>query len=205
MNPQAAQLRRSRLTLILLGLLFIGPLVGAWVFYSTGFRPAVTTNYGTLVQPTTPLPELALRSPDGIEQSTLLRGRWSLVQLGAATCDAACSERLVLSRQVRLALGASGVNKDRVQLVYVVPDPQAAEAAVEQLRAEHPLLHVVADVGAAGARLADVLKPVDPLAVYLVDPNGNWLMTYADQRDDDAFRRGLLKDLKKLLRLSSIG
>jgi cytochrome oxidase Cu insertion factor (SCO1/SenC/PrrC family) len=205
MNPQAAQLRRSRLTLVLLGLLFVGPLLGAWGLYIAGIRPSLTTNYGTLVQPTTPLPALALRGADGSDQSQLLLGRWSLIQLGGSACDAACTERLVLTRQVRLALGAAGVNKDRVQLVHVVPDEAAAREAHAQLAAEHKLLHVVADVGAAGGRLADVLKPVDPLAVYLVDPNGNWLMTYSHQRDDDAFRRGLLKDLKKLLRLSSIG
>lgn len=205
MNPQAAQLRRSRLTLVLLGLLFIGPLLGAWVMYSAGFRPAVTTNYGSLVQPTTPLPALALRGADGSDQAQLLLGRWSLVQLGGPACDEACVTRLVLIRQVRLALGAAGVSKDRVQLVYVAPDAAAASAAHAQLAAEHKVLHVVADAGSAGQRLADIVKPADPLAIYLVDPNGNWLMTYAGQHDDDAFRRGLLKDLKKLLRLSSIG
>lgn len=205
MNPQAAQLRRSRLTLILLGLLFMGPLVGAWVFYSAGFRPALTTNYGTLVRPTTPLPALSLRAADDVDQSTLLLGRWSLIQVGGDDCDAVCADRLTLTRQVRLALGASGVNKDRVQLVYVTPDLASAGRAAGALAAEHPLLHVVADTGPSGSRLVDLLKPVDPLAIYLVDPNGNWLMTYADQVDEDAFRRGLLKDLKKLLRLSSIG
>ena len=52
MNPQAAKLRRSRLTLVLLGSLFIGPLIAAWVLYSAGMRPALTTNYGELVLPT---------------------------------------------------------------------------------------------------------------------------------------------------------
>jgi hypothetical protein len=37
--------------------------------------------------------------------------------------------------------------------------------------------------------------------VYLLDPLGNWLMYY---RAEDP-PRGILKDLKKLLRLSHIG
>ena len=205
MNPQAAQLRRSRLTLVLLGLLFVGPLIGAWLMYSAGFRPALTTNYGQLVQPTTPLPALALRGADGSDEAQRLLGRWSLVQLGGSTCDNACEQRLALTRQVRLALGAAGVSKDRLQLVYVVADVAAASAAQARLAAEHKTLHVLADTSPAGQRLADLMRSPDPLAVYLVDPNGNWLMTYADQHDDDALRRGLLKDLKKLLRLSSIG
>lgn len=205
MNPQAAQLRRSRLTLILLGVLFVGPLIGAWILYNSGLRPGLTTNYGTLVVPTTPLPKLELHTADGDAQPELMLGRWSLVQLGADSCDSACSDRLVSSRQVRLALGAAGVEKDRVQLVFIVPSRAAAVAATEQLRATHKILHIVADEGPAGQRAADVFKPTDPQAVYLVDPNGNWLMTYQDQPSADEFQRGLLKDLKKLLRLSSIG
>ncbi len=205
MNPQAAQLRRSRLTLVLLGVLFVGPLIGAWLLYSSGIRPGVTTNYGTLVVPTTPLPALQLRSDTDQPQPELLLGRWSLVQLGGSQCDTACADRLASSRQVRLALGAAGVEKDRVQLVFIVPDAEAARAAARQLREAHKILHIVADSGPSGQRAAEVLKSADPLAVYLVDPNGNWLMTYENQPSADEFQRGLLKDLKKLLRLSSIG
>lgn len=205
MNPQAAKLRRSRLTLILLGVLFVGPLIAAWILYSAGLRPSLTTNYGTLVIPTTPLPKLELRTATGDAQPELMLGRWSLVQLGGETCDAACSERLVSSRQVRLALGAAGVEKDRVQLVFIVPSRDAAAAAMTQLHETHKILHIVADEAAAGQRAADVFKPTDPQAIYLVDPNGNWLMTYQNQPSADEFQRGLLKDLKKLLRLSSIG
>ncbi|MBA4284969.1 MAG: hypothetical protein C0434_05500 [Xanthomonadaceae bacterium] len=205
MNPQAAQLRRSRLTLVLLGVLFVGPLIGAWILYSAGLRPGVTTNYGMLVVPTTPLPPLNLRTAAGDSQPELLLGRWSLVQLGGELCDSACSDRLTSSRQVRLALGAAGVEKDRVQLVFIVPTAAAAEVATNELREAHKILHIVADLGVAGQRAADVFKPTDPLAVYLVDPNGNWLMTYQNQPSADQFQRGLLKDLKKLLRLSSIG
>ena len=54
-------------------------------------------------------------------------------------------------------------------------------------------------------RAVDVFKPTDPLALYLIDPNGNWLMVYKNQSDAGQLQRGLLADLKKLLRLSSIG
>ena len=110
----------------------------------------------------------------------------------------------MLARQVRLALGAAGVSKDRLQLVYLVPDAAAATAAAAQLHEAHKILHIVADTGAVGQRASDVFKPVDRLALYLIDPNGNWLMSYQNQVSADAFQRGLLKDLKKLLRLSSI-
>ncbi len=81
----------------------------------------------------------------------------------------------------------------------------AATAAAAQLSEIHKILHIVADVGPAGQRAEDVFKPSDPLALYLIDPNGNWLMVYKDQADADKLQRGLLDDLKKLLKLSSIG
>ena len=37
--------------------------------------------------------------------------------------------------------------------------------------------------------------------IYLIDPNGNWLMYYTPEDEPG----GMLKDLKKLLKLSGIG
>jgi hypothetical protein len=49
--------------------------------------------------------------------------------------------------------------------------------------------------------LAPFFHPTDPQALYLVDPNGNWLMTYAAGADSP----GILADIKRLLSLSNIG
>ncbi|GAC1623922.1 MAG: cytochrome c oxidase subunit I [Nevskia sp.] len=204
MNPQANVLRRSRQILLLLGALFFLPFIAAWVIYHffPDWRPTGSTNYGELIAPARPLPALVLRDGEGRPLAEALNGRWTLVYLGGASCDAACVERLVLERQVRLALGK---DLSRLLRIYIAPDAAAQAAAAALLAKDHPGLQILADGGADGQRAAAFFAPKDPLALYLVDPNGNWLMVYRDQADQDALQRGLLKDLKKLLRLSSIG
>lgn len=186
---------RRRALLVFLALLFFAPLIAAAVLYfvKPEWIPSHRLNYGTLVEPARALPALGLAAAGGVPAPEALKGQWTLVYLGAATCDAACEERLVLTRQVRLAL-----NKDRarVQRVYLAPGPAELEAARQQLAAAHPDLQFYFDGAAPGERAADFFRPTDPLAVYLVDPKGNWVMAYTGAIE----HRGLHKDLKKLLR-----
>lgn len=201
MTEQTDLLRRSRLTLVLLASLFFAPFVGAWLIYNffPEMRPTGTTNHGRLIAPALPVPALALADEEGKPLPDALRVKWTLVYLGSEQCDAACVERLVLVRQVRLALGQK---LERVQRYYIAPDAAAQAAARETLSATHPGLRILADLGQPGARASDFFKPTQANAVYLVDPNGNWLMAYDEPSLDPA---DLLDDLKKLLRLSSIG
>jgi cytochrome oxidase Cu insertion factor (SCO1/SenC/PrrC family) len=198
-NPLNAQ-RRSRLMLGLLATLFFGPVVVAAILYyiAPGYRPDGRTNYGTLVDPARPLPAFALVDADGRPQPELLLGKWSLIQLGGGVCDTACAERLLQIRQLRLALGK---DLNRMQRIYVAPDTTALAAMRAEHAAEHPDARFLADTGPAGGRVADFFQPQDANAIYLVDPNGNWLMVYTGSIES----KRMLKDLKTLMRLSSIG
>jgi hypothetical protein len=75
------------------------------------------------------------------------------------------------------------------------------------LATEHPDLIVARVDDDASAALLEPIPPYDgvPVAaagrIYLVDPLGNLLMSYAPSAPDKA----PLSDLKKLLRLSHIG
>jgi cytochrome oxidase Cu insertion factor (SCO1/SenC/PrrC family) len=44
-------------------------------------------------------------------------------------------------------------------------------------------------------------KQLIPGTIYLLDPNGNMMMRY----DEKATSKGMLKDIKKLLKISNIG
>jgi cytochrome oxidase Cu insertion factor (SCO1/SenC/PrrC family) len=200
MTVRPDALRRSRLTLVMLGTLFFAPFIAAWVVYTffPDVRPSGTTNHGQLITPAKPVPTLTLKNSDGSVADGLFREKWSLVVLGAATCDETCAERLVLIRQVRLALGK---DLSRLVRVYIAPDAAARADAEQRLADKHPGLRIVADDGAPGQRASDFFHGGDALAAYLVDPNGNWLMLYSGPLEP----KDLLSDLKKLLRLSSIG
>lgn len=194
----SARGRRGRLQFLGLAALFGGPLVVAWVLYfGGGWRPAGTTNHGVLVDPPVPLPEvrIAQSGPDGSDGD--LRGRWTMLYADGGECADRCRQALDLSARVRLALGRRMV---RVQRAYI--------AEGEGLNG--PLPEAQADLMVASAsrpEIADMLAlipaelPRDGSEILLVDPLGNLMMRFPLADDP----KGMLEDIKKLLRLSRIG
>lgn len=188
---------RNRAQFLLLAVLFFGPLLGAFGLYFLvpDWAPQARVNHGELVNPARPLPEVMLRDAQGnVLEQTPLRGRWAYLYLAQAVCDARCEETLFEIRQVHTLLNDK---RERVRRVYVAPDVNAAQQAQAQLAATHPDLLIVVDDGT----LARFFAGSDPLALYLVDPLGNWLMSYPGRSD----YKGILKDIKRLLRISQIG
>ena len=198
-------MKTGRSKMLLLAALFIAPPLAATLLYFAfpQWIPSKTTNYGQLVSPSRLLPALALVDASG-SKAPPLGDKWSLVYLGGAQCDAPCLERLYLTRQLRKALDKDSL---RVQRIYLAPDRAALAAARAALAGEHHDLLLYADEGAPGARAADFFRPTDPLAVYLVDPVGNWMMVYSDAQvaGGKLAPQGMFKDLKRLLRTSHIG
>jgi len=198
--------RRGRRMLLALAALFLVPLgVSFWLYYGSSWRPAGTVERGQLVSPAVPLPEVSLPLATGAPSTAtapgFLRDKWTVVFVGAGACDARCRQALVDSRQVRLALDK---DMDRVQRVFLFSGDCCEAGWLER---EHPgLLAVRAD----GPDAAALLAPFDAAAggqamlsgrLYLVDPLGNLMMSYAP----DAPAKDLLKDLERLLKLSHIG
>ena len=205
MNPSSPDaVRRGRRQLLALAALFFVPLaVAFWMYYGpTGWRPAGDASKGDLIDPARPLPEIALPTMDGgTTAPAFLRGKWTMLYVGDGLCDERCRKALYLTRQSRIALNK---DMDRVQRVFLVTDRCCDRAF---LAAEHPDLVVARVEDAASAALLGPFPVYGgvPLAaagrIYLVDPLGNLLMSYAATAPDKA----LLADLKKLLRLSHIG
>lgn len=184
-------------------LLFFVPLGFAfYLYYGHGtWRPAAMVNHGELVLPPRPLPPLVLPlARTGTTGASFLHGKWTLLFVGPGVCGERCRAALYNTRQVRIALNR---DMDRVQRVFVASGACCDE---EFLRKQHPDL-ITARATAAAAPLLALLPtargvaPDDAAQVYLIDPNGNLLMTYAP----DSKPKGMLEDLKRLLRLSQIG
>ncbi len=203
-NPaQQAGPTRSRAQIWILIGMFFAPLTISFVLYYglDGWRPSGNTNNGELIQPPMPVPEIALSTPEGIQHpADLLRGKWTLVYVGSGQCDARCREALVLMRQTRLALND---DMTRVQRLFLVTQDCCDET---YLAAEHAgLLVATLDESADAVKSVFAAATPEPLPeagrIYIVDPLGNLMMSYAR----DAERKGLLKDLKKLLKFSHIG
>lgn len=195
---------RSRTQFILLAMLFFLPLALSYVlyFWFPQFRPSGTTNFGQLINPAQPAPALSLIDVDGRAQDQdVFTVRWSYVVLAGRECGEPCLRDLVMTRQVRAIMNEK---RSRIQRVLVLSDANAVADVAAQLKAEHPDLRVMADIGEAGERLSDFLQPAGASA-YLLDPHGNWLLVYPAGLDTQAQFKGMQKDIKKLLRLSQIG
>lgn len=186
-TPDAAAVARSRRTLVLLACLFFVPLLVATLLYRGGIGPQGRVNHGVLVDPAQPLPA-----------GTIVPGKWNLV-LVAEQCDDACGEVLYRTRQVRTLLKDDAERVVRVLMTRHPADPLPATAQGAQ-----PGL-VTADLATpAATQLDESLAAAagrEGLRLYLVDPLGNLVLHYRDGFENP----GLLKDLKKLLGLSSIG
>ena len=96
-------------------------------------------------------------------------------------------------RQVRLSLGR---DLERVQTVYLAEKPGSLP---ERLLDRYPQL--TAAQLESGNAFAIQLAAYPQNNMYVVDPLGNLMMRYAA----DAASKNMLKDLKKLLKLSNIG
>jgi len=216
--PAPRQAGNPRRVLIALALLFFAPVAVAFIlYYGIGWSPGGRVNHGELVEPPVPLPELALPQADGprpggpdaasgtgaepaVTSPSFLKGKWTLLYLGDGACSAGCRADLYNTRQVRAALGA---DRERVQRVFLA---EGACCDLDWLHAQQPDL-ITVQAGGAAAPLTAILEHAGqspaPAAdrVYLIDPLGNLMMSYAA----DARPKGMLEDLKKLLRLSHVG
>jgi hypothetical protein len=204
MNTANDELRARNLRMLaMLGGLFLLPLaISFWMYYGTDWRPARHVNHGELISPARPLPQIDLppaiatrAAPEArAAPSELFRRKWSLVYIGAGSCDDACRHTLYVMRQTRLSLNNE---MTRVERVFLVTGQCCAREFLEH---EHPGLAVL-DATRAPA-LLDVFPASDrATALFIVDPLGNLMMSY-DARQNP---KGLLEDLKKLLTLSHIG
>jgi hypothetical protein len=205
----AAHDRRQRRRLVALGALFFAPLTVAFYLYygPSGWRPGHRVNHGDLIDPPRPLPNvpLAVAGPDASvaakpARADIFRGKWTLLYVGAGTCSALCRSDLYNTRQVRIALNR---DMDRVQRVFVA-EGECCDWPF--LDAQHPDLITVRAAPDAAPLILTLpdfggIPPLRAERVYLVDPLGNLMMSYAPE----APPKGMLTDLKRLLGLSHVG
>jgi hypothetical protein len=199
--------RRQRRTLIGLALMFFAPLgLAFYLYYGKSWHPGGHVNAGELIAPARPLPSLALQlagaagAGAGAAETNpqFLKGKWTFLYVQHGRCDDECRRHLYDTRQVRLALDRE---MNRVQRVFI-GDGDCCD--LEDLKAAHPdLIAIRASPGDEPllALLPTVPGAVNSHRVYLIDPLGNLMMFYAPE----AKSKGMLDDMKRLLRLSSIG
>jgi len=195
--------RRQRRLLVGLALLFFAPVgLSFYLYYAhSALQPGGRVNAGDLVVPPRPLPPLSLPLAQGGESDPgLLRHKWTLLIVAAGSCTRRCPAALYDTRQVRLALDRDMV---RVQRVFLATGECCDTRSLGQ---EHPDLITLRASAAAAPWLAQLqgssdVSPAEAQRIYVIDPLGNFMMSYAP----NAKAKGMLEDMKRLLKLSHIG
>ena len=192
-RPTADKSRKSaRRQLLIIALVFFGPLIfAAWMYYGGHFVRPTTSNQGALLEPISNLLE---QSPD----SELLKqgqGMWLLLYPNTAECEQTCQNALFTMRQGRLMLG-----KDQNRLMRGFLHGESLPDKVF-IANEHQGLITTQD--ASLRRLLTNKKPIElpDGGYYLIDPLGNLVMYFRPDMNPSE----MVDDIKHLLRLSRIG
>ena len=179
----AAPSPQSRKIILLLVVLTLAPVILSTLAYFF-WHPTGVQSYGELL-PTRPVPAMAMTTMDGKPASFAdLKGKWLLVVVDPAGCDAQCAAALHAIRQYRVA---QNTEMDRMDRVWLVADGQVPSAQAVQ--------------AAEGAQIRLVHGPVTlPGALqqsfYLIDPLGNQVMRYGR----DATPNKVIKELGRVLK-----
>jgi hypothetical protein len=178
---QDPNLKKSRLTLLLLLAVFLVPALGSWLLYA--YRDQMhlgTTNKGEFVQPPRQLDPAVLGLPAGY-----FAHHQTLIYVGGLNCGAQCRDALKAMLATQQALGEKSELVQRLYLAQGVPPTD--------LRNNDPALT------ARGPVVKDTLKPFaaeeSPKYIYLADPNGYVVMRYSLAQDP----KFILIDLRHLL------
>jgi hypothetical protein len=175
--------KKPRLILLILILLFFGPMFGAWYLYTTQKSGVQllkkTTNHGTLIQPPLTLAQLSLPNTGA--------GKWLVIYIASLPCASECQKILYKMRQVRLTLGK---DQNRVQRVILRQTGQ-------------PMAELPPEYAGTWHWQTDLMSQprLSPENLYLIDPLGNIILQYPQ----DIAPKDLKDDIVRLLKTSRIG
>lgn len=193
--------RAGRLKMLAVLAVCAAPVIASYFTYYV-VRPEARRNFGELIEPQRPLPQLNASTLDGMPVPLpSLRGQWLIVSVGGGACDAACEKSLYLQRQLREGLGK---DKDRVDWVWLVDDNAPVRPSLMPALAQATVLRV--DRPQIARWLAPAPGRLLPDHLYLVDPMGHWMMRFpapGDAQLDTAAAKNIKRDLERVLRASA--
>ena len=187
----------SKLSGYMLIAVFVVPLLIAVTMYSLrNDLPTISTvSHGELIHPAEPIQEIQIATAnDQMLSLEDLKGKWTYLAYSPHGCDLTCEAILFKLRQTKLATGRE-IN--RIQSALLIDSKElASDIAARNQRTSVGQLIKLELESAPG-----VNRSLVPGTIYLLDPLGNMMMQY----DDTATSKGMLKDIKKLLKISNIG
>ena len=185
-NPDPAKVRRGRVILVLIFLLFFGSIFGAGILRFSGWQPQGTKVHGEMLQPPVDARALVPQLADGSAYAWQPEARtWRITVAPPADCAEACVK---LAKDLDVVWQLFGNKADHVQILWIGAVPAGAPETVSrrELKPSPELL----------AALPRVRDPAG-VPVSVIDPNGFVILRYAPGTDPGFIRA----DVSKLLKL----
>ena len=182
------QKRRSKGRLMLIGLILIFalPAIIAKTVLEQHWYTAGVTNSGELVEPRVTLEDVGITLPVAEEG-------WLVGYIAPTECESLCEQQLHYLNQSYLALGK---NKERVTAVVFVAEGVSLKGTINK-----PDLEFLAGGDQLRAEFA-------PASIVIIDPLGQLVMEYKSVSEPSQLvsqSKGMIHDLRKLLKLSRVG
>lgn len=183
---------RSQLFIILLTPLIV-MASSTWLYFSGVLMPKGTSSEGVLLSPVLSVTDFGFPAPvisAGSER------QWMMIQV-SPDCAAECAEQVFIQRQIHVALGKY---QSRISRFLLTDNVQQAA----QLGQQFPGLAVRPMPIAGFTEAATQRIPKEILennAIFIADPFGNVMLYFTPDHN----YKQQIKDLKKLLKLSTIG
>lgn len=180
--------RRSKGRLMLIGLILIFalPAIIAKTVLDQHWYTAGVTNSGELVEPRVTLEDFGITLPVAEEG-------WLVGYIAPTECESLCEQQLHYLNQSYLALGK---NKERVTAVVFVAEGVSLKGTINK-----PDLEFLAGGDQLRAEFA-------PASIVIIDPLGQLVMEYKSVSEPSQLvsqSKGMIHDLRKLLKLSRVG
>ncbi|MEZ9409469.1 MULTISPECIES: hypothetical protein [Vibrio] len=187
-ETQLLQKRRSKGRLMLIGLILIFalPAIIAKTVLEQHWYTAGVTNSGELVEPRVTLEDVGITLPVAEEG-------WLVGYIAPTECESLCEQQLHYLNQSYLALGK---NKERVTAVVFVAEGVSLKGTINK-----PDLEFLAGGDQLRAEFA-------PASIVIIDPLGQLVMEYKSVSEPSQLvsqSKGMIHDLRKLLKLSRVG
>jgi len=193
--------KKSHRTLVLLAILFGLPYAGAYyLFFSDDATESFSTsNNGQLVSPVRSMPTMSFENILTNERSerTFNKG-WTILTLASSNCDVACTDNLYAIKQIRRALGVERSNVFRVMLLTDLNHVDSLKAKLDDFQGMDILTTANENLGSLQELLQINGQSLEN-ALFLFDPNGNYMMYYGPSTHPKL----VLKDMQLLLKVSN--
>ncbi|MDH5473814.1 MAG: SCO family protein [Gammaproteobacteria bacterium] len=194
--------KKSRATLWIMIILFGLPYIAAFYFYFYADELELgQTNYGHLISPVRQISDISLKRIDNSNFTfSEMKGTWILVSIGNSSCQKSCLDNLYKMRQIRKAVGE---DRTRIQRVFLLTESSNIES-FNRLLPDYTGMEVMIPGNENYNQLISSFslsgEPTED-GIYIIDPMGNYMMAYP--KDADAEK--ILKDIRRLLKVSKIG